>query len=204
MQSDVKRGWKNFQRRQKLSPIDGDPGRKTLAAVMRLEEVANEFTVEAPSFGGCSYGGASIRKGVHRDPKDLIPAFAQKIELLFQRLRALGHNPLLWEAYRSPERAAKLKKKGTGIKQSMHCLGAAVDIVEDDSTQWDPETHGFWDDIGNEAEKLGLVVLYKGSGKKRRRFDRPHVQALPVSMQAKFRRMTEHEREEYITKRLAA
>ena len=195
MRREVKDGWKAFQARNGLFP-DGVPGAATLDAAKALEPPATRTRVY-------SYGGAPVRVGVNRDPLTLIPAFADKVERLFYQLRSAGHDPMLWEAYRSPERAAMLNRKGTGIKQSMHCLGAAVDIVEEDSTPWDPETHGFWDDIGDFAEALGLVVLYKGKGRKRRRFDRPHVQALPVSMQPKFRRMTKAQQVAYVTKRLA-
>ena len=189
-------GWAAFQKRHGLV-ADGLPGRGTLAKVLEIEndgEVVDIHNVFPPveTLKEFSYGGDPIRKGVSRDPGQLIPAFAVKVETLFQTLRAQGHDPLLWEAYRTPERAQKLSDKGTGIKKSMHCLGAAVDVVDADGL-WTASPE-FWDAIGEEAEALGLTVLYRNG----RRRDRPHVQAIAVKDQSRFRRMTETERHEFV------
>ena len=147
-----------------------------------------------PPPDGFSYGGDPIRKGVNRDPLMLLHPFAVKVDVLFQRLRKQGHDPILFEGYRTPERAQKLSDKGTGIKLSTHCLGAAVDILDADG-MWSASPD-FWDAIGDEAESLGMYVLYR-NGKRR---DRPHVQAVAVRDQNKFRAMTEDERKEFVSR----
>lgn len=185
-------GWSEFQERHGLT-ADGKPGLRSLAKVLELEKELGDRPAksETPA-DGFSYGGDEIRRGVSRDPHLLLPAFAAKVETLFQRLRKQGHDPLLWEAYRSPERAQRLSDKGTGIKNSLHCYGAAVDIVDEDD-MWSASAE-FWDAIGDEAEALGLVVLYRNG----RRRDRPHVQAIAVKDQHRFRAMSEADRKEFV------
>ncbi len=196
----LERGWSAFQVRHGLHP-DGDPGRKTLRAVVALENDIDGMTVMRGlppiPVSDYSYGGPGMKRDINRDPNKLIPAFASKLEMLFTIVREEGYDPYFWEGLRSKERAARLARKGTGIKMSMHCYGAAGDIVEADLTPWDVP-RGFWDCISDTAESLKLVVLYR----KGRRRDRPHVQALPVSAQGKFRRMTDKQRVEYIGNRL--
>lgn len=94
---------------------------------------------------------------------------------------------MLWEGYRSPERAAQLAKRGTGIARSMHCLGCAADIVHEDKLWAAPAA--FWEALGEEAERLGLTW-----GGRFKRADKPHVQAIPVHEQERFRAMTGDER----------
>lgn len=185
-------GWAEFQERHKLS-ADGMPGLRTLSKVIEIEKQLGDRPArsEEPA-EGFSYGGEEIRKGVSRDPSLLLPAFAAKVETLFQRLRKQGHFPMLWEAYRSRERAQILSDRGTGIINSMHCYGAAVDILDEDG-MW-TASHEFWDAIGDEAEALGLTVLYR----KGRRRDRPHVQAVAVRDQHKFREMSVDERRDFV------
>ena len=136
--------------------------------------------------------GETIREGVNRDPSKLLPPFAAKVEALFQALRARGFDPLLWEGYRSPERAQALSDRGSGIKLSLHCLGAAADIIHAED-YWQA-SEAFWDALGEEAESLGLT--WGGRWKRR---DLPHVQALPVRDQNRFRSMTEDERLAYLS-----
>lgn len=126
-----------------------------------------------------SFGGDSASK-LDRDPKKLLPDFASKLELLFQRMRARGFDPVLWEGYRSPARAAALAKKGTGIADSLHSYGAAADIV-DRKLLWDA-TPAFWSALGQEAQKLGLT--WGGTFG-----DKPHVQAVSLQQQDAFRAM---------------
>jgi peptidoglycan L-alanyl-D-glutamate endopeptidase CwlK len=143
--------------------------------------------------GGAAYsfGGAPLRKGIDRDPHNLLPGFAVKVEALFQRLRARGYKPLLWEGLRTPARAAELERRGTGSARSIHCLGAAVDIV-DEQRKWGASAD-FWQAIGQEAAALGLT--WGGLWRKR---DLPHVQAISVAEQAAFRLMSEGERAERV------
>lgn len=139
-------------------------------------------------FNRYSFGGRSIKKGIDRDPENLLPPFARKIEKLFQRMRARGFKPMLWEGYRSPQRAAALASKegSTAIKRSMHIHGAAVDIVDADRL-WNASP-AFWSALGEEARKLGLTW-----GGVWRSKDRPHVQAVTVAEQPAFRRMSDRE-----------
>lgn len=116
-----------------------------------------------------------IQKGLSRDPNRLLPSFARKVEVLFQRLRARGLDPMLNEAYRTPERARRLAQAGTGIADSMHSYGAAVDIV-DRRLYWNAPA--FFRALGEEAEALGLTW-----GGRFSRVDMPHVQAVPVKAQ---------------------
>jgi peptidoglycan L-alanyl-D-glutamate endopeptidase CwlK len=140
-----------------------------------------------------SYGGAPLKAGIDRQPKKLLPRFARKIETLFQRLRARGYQPMLWEGYRTPERAAELEQRGTGIRLSMHSLGAAVDVVDGSTGNPWKASPGFWRALGEEAEKLGLT--WGGRWKSK---DMPHVQAIPVSQQTVFRAMTHNERNQIV------
>ncbi len=184
-------GWSEFQARHGLG-ADGMPGLRTLAKVLEIEKQLGDRPPrsEAPA-EGFSYGGEDIRRGVSRDPSLLLPGFAAKAEVLFQRMRKQGHDPMLWEGYRSPERAQDLSDRGAGIKLSMHTLGCAIDVVHRDD-YWSAG-RDFWDCLGEESEALGLTW-----GGRWRRRDYPHVQAIAVRDQAKLRAMSEDERRDFI------
>lgn len=139
------------------------------------------------------YGGEPKRKGVNRDPQRLLPPFAKKLNKLFRAMRARGFKPMLWEGRRAAQRAAELAKKGTGITLSMHTLGAAGDIVDGSTDNPWKASPGFWTALGQEAAKLGLT--WGGKWTKR---DFPHIQALAVSDQGRFRRMSVGERTAFI------
>lgn len=197
----AKPGWAIFQERHGLvdrhGDYDGLPGLKTLTKVREIEGQLIGLTPPAPVaplVTAFSYGGEDMKRGISRDPLLLLPGFAAKVELLFQAIREDGFDPFLWEAYRSPERARAMQRKGTGIRKSMHCLYAAVDIVEADLTPWSVP-RGFWDSVSDNAEDLGMFVLHNRKG---RRKDRPHVQAVSVKDQNKFRAMTEAEQREFV------
>ncbi len=145
--------------------------------------------------GGAAYvyGGDPRRKGVDRDPQNLLKPFAKKLNVLFRRMRARGFQPMLWEGRRSVERAAQLAKQGTGTKRSMHALGAAADIVDGSTGNPWKASLGFWTALGQETRKLGLT--WGGDWAKR---DFPHVQALAVNQQAAFRRMTPGQRASFV------
>lgn len=146
---------------------------------------------------GYSYGGAPVRSGVDRDPKKLLPAFAKKVDKLFAAMRARGFQPMLWEGYRTPARAAELEKTGAGVSDSMHSYGAAVDVV--DGKLWaqglDPwkTTAAFWKALGEEAERLGLTW-----GGRFTRADTPHVQAVSIAKQNALRSATPAERQQMV------
>lgn len=139
-----------------------------------------------------SFGGPELRAGIDRDPKKLLPGFADKVEKLFQRMRARGFNPLLWEGYRTPERAAALHAANpTGaISDSIHSYGGAVDIVDG---AFLPEREGvspgFWTALGEETEKLALTWGGRFSN-----HDVRHVQGVSVREQNAFRSATPSER----------
>jgi hypothetical protein len=147
----------------------------------------------AAIFGRYSYGGKSTRRGIDRDPENLLPGFAREIELLFKRMRARGFNPYLWEGLRTPQRAAELAAKGSGSKLSLHIYGGAVDIVNGDQVEkgGDPwkAPAAFWQALGEESKRLGLTWGGVWSSP-----DRPHVQGVTVSQQVAFRSGSEADR----------
>lgn len=135
-----------------------------------------------------SFRGAVDRPGgaVARDLDLLVPAFRKRIEDVVADLIVAGHRPKVWETYRSPERAAILARRGTGIVMSMHCYGVAADIIHAEQLWKAPPR--FWRALRDAAESHGLV-----SGARWRRVDLPHVQAVPVAMQDKIRASTAEE-----------
>lgn len=126
--------------------------------------------------GGYTYGGPPLKKGIDRDPDNLIPAFAQKLEVLFQRMRARGFDPTLWEGFRSDARARILKESGAGTYPTLHQYGAAADIV-DNKLLWNAP-RAFYQALGEEADRLGLT--WGGHWKKG---DLPHVQWYTIADQ---------------------
>lgn len=137
------------------------------------------------------------RPPVQRDPALLLPAFRPAVMRLVARLRARGQDPRIWETLRTPQRGAWLKAQGksqTGDR-SIHCIGGAVDIIHR-TDYWN--NRSFFRILGEEAKKLGLV--WGGDWKIR---DYPHVQAIEVREQKKFRAMTPAERDIFISERLS-
>lgn len=135
------------------------------------------------------------------DPSTLLEPFRERIIALMGRLKALGHDPILWEAYRSPERAAMLARKGTGIKMSIHCVGAAADIICK-THKWDCQKLGcdFYETYMEQAERCGL---YHGGRWKRK--DWPHCQGCPATVKAQDELRNEkdhHKREALVRKHL--
>ncbi len=162
-----------------------------LSAQAKLTK-AIEQLMQAEGSPKYSYGGKEIRKGVKRDPSELLPWFAARVDKVFRALRADGYDPLLWEALRTQARARKLSKRGTGIANSIHCYRGAVDIVDgSDSTPWTEVPKGFWAAVQKHAEANGLHVLRNRKG---RRIDFPHVQCIAQKDQRKFRAATDAQR----------
>jgi hypothetical protein len=181
-----------------------EEARRHIAAVQakldRIEADTNVTPVKltpTPPKSGYTFGGAPVNSRVIRDPLRLLTPFADKVEALFATLRGRGFSPFCWETYRTHERAMELTKKGTGILQSMHCYGIAVDVVDSDDTPWKAPPE-FWEALRTEAEGLGLTTLYR----KGRPFDRPHVQAIPVKDQHRFRGMMPDEQLAFVTELL--
>lgn len=133
-----------------------------------------------------TYGGPDY-KGLSRDPSLLVPAFADQIEKLFQAMRARGFDPLLWEGWRSSVRAKDLSVKGTGIENSMHIYGGAVDIVSESKLWNDPK---FFAALGQEAKKLGLTWGGDFSND-----DMPHIQAVPFKLEVQFKALAPNQRQ---------
>lgn len=118
---------------------------------------------------------------VSRDPALLDPTFARAAQVVFTRMRERGFDPVLFEGYRSPERAARLAGVGTGIASSMHSYGLAVDIIDRKLAYNAPRA--FWDAVGAEGEAAGLVWGGRWTNP-----DRPHLQAVTVAQQNTVRR----------------
>ena len=125
-----------------------------------------------------SYGGPDSTRGLSRNPALLLPAFADRLELLFQALRKRGFDPMLWEGWRSKERAKMLAATGKGIEDTLHNYGAAVDIVSASKLWSDPK---FFKALAEESKKLGLYPGYDWEGDEH---DPPHVQAVPGTRKA--------------------
>ena len=116
--------------------------------------MALDLTLRARSIGAVPSrpGGAVVR-----DLDLLVPAFKERVLDLVAMMRASGHSPLVWETLRSRERAEALAKRGTGVVDSMHCYGVAVDIVCE-RLKWGAP-FAFWRDLRDHAESLAGAGL---------------------------------------------
>lgn len=118
-----------------------------------------------------------------RDLAKLHPLFLPRVQELIRRVEQDGHDPYVFEAFRTFERARALAQRGTGVVMSMHCYGLAVDVISRDKL-WSPPA-GFWHSLEHHAATLGLTW-----GGHFSRPDKPHVQAVPVRLQGRVRRGT--------------
>lgn len=133
---------------------------------------------------------------VCRDMDLLVPAFRSRVESVLADMRAQGFDPLVWETWRSRERAALLSARGVGVVQSMHCYGCAVDIISE-SKRWGAPRK-FWLALGAAAKAHGLTW-----GGTWRRHDLPHLQAVPIGpLQQLVRASTPDEIADLVTRRL--
>lgn len=138
---------------------------------------------------------------VRQEVSLLLPPFRPYVEELLRRMKRRGLRPLVWETLRSEERAAWLFEKGKSRNNgriSMHCLGAAVDIVCRDHLWNHPE---FFVALGEEAAKMGLTWGgdWDSDPETKNKFnDRPHVQCIRKKDQNKFRALaSDAEREKF-------
>lgn len=157
---------------------------------MLTAAAAAALSAKKESFGR---GGSSRR--VNRDLGRLLPGFRERLERVLGAMSRAGWQPLVWEGYRSPERAAQLAKgPHRAIALSMHTLGAAADVVNgaNPANPWQAPD-AFWADLGRLAEQEGLTWGGQWSPP-----DRPHVQAVTVAQQAAFRRMSADERARFV------
>lgn len=121
-------------------------------------------------------GGAS-RGPIDRDLGSLVPSMRAPLRRVLLRMKARGFEPRVWETGRSESRAKWLTQRGTGILMSMHRLGLAADIVEDDNSPWHASPE-FWSALHEEATREGFVVPLPSR-------DKPHLQAVEVREQRK-------------------
>lgn len=125
-----------------------------------------------------SYWRPNRADGLNRDPGRLLPAFADRLELLFAAMRARGFDPVLHEGWRSKARAKMLAATGKGIEDTLHNYGAAVDIISASKLWSDMK---FFEALAEESRKVGLYPGWDWEGDKK---DPPHVQAVPATTKA--------------------
>jgi D-alanyl-D-alanine carboxypeptidase len=115
----------------------------------------------------------------------LLPTFRERVRKLMARMVELGFAPVLFDGVRTLQEAQANAAKGTGIAKSVHCYGAAADIV--------CGFHGwacaakrckFYRNLGREAEALGLLW-----GGRFPSVDQPHVQGVAISQQNDLRKL---------------
>lgn len=122
-------------------------------------------------FSGYSYGGNSTPQ-FDRDPSHLLPSFAQKLELLFTRLRARGYDPYLYEGF---------KTHADARASSLQPFGAGASVISTSAGTTNP---GFFQALGDEAELLDLTWGGQWEGSER---DPSYVQAIPRFLASEFR-----------------
>lgn len=124
----------------------------------------------------------SGERGVDRDLSKLAPKFHATVDQIIGQMKTLGHDAIVFEGYRSDERAAFLYgfgrdyDDGRGVvtnapvaAKTWHRYGLAVDIISA-RDEWDAPDQ-FWTDLRSLARSLGLV-----SGADWTTPDRPHCQ----------------------------
>lgn len=164
-----------------------------MSAVLRQTASRVAAISAAIALGARITAGPRDRPGgaVHCSLELLLPCVRERVERVLERMRADGHDPLVWESLRSEERAAELEQRGTGSRRSLHCYGAAVDIICA-QRMW-KASRKFWRDLVRHAEAEGLTCGARWS-----RVDLPHLQAVPVRLQNALRALaTLDEREAF-------
>lgn len=142
------------------------------------------------------------RSRVENSMLKLVPSFRAKVLQLLALMRAEGFRPIVWETYRSPERAAQLAATGEGVLLSQHSLGLAVDILDAD-TLWSLSA-AFKEALHRHALELGLGRVKHRDKNGHVDWDWAHVQALPGAFDAKMRALlTESKRDDYLRARYA-
>lgn len=118
------------------------------------------------------------------DASLLVPAFWERLKPVIDELRGQSFKPVLHETLRSKERAAQLVKEGKSKAKgglSMHCYGLAADLICGEH-QWDCRRNHcrFFETLGECAKDAGLTW----GGEWVSIVDLPHVQAIPLGLQA--------------------
>lgn len=155
-------------------------------------------TLEAVADFARPYLGAVQRPGgaICNDMDLLLPSFRYAVEEVLDIMRRAGHDPFVFETWRSPERVALLVQRGTGSANSMHSHGVAADIISI-SRRWKASA-AFWRDLQAAAEVKGLT---SGATFRSRR-DLPHVQAISVKQQTSFLAIPPSARESWLHARI--
>jgi hypothetical protein len=133
------------------------------------------------------------------DLNRLDPTFRERVEEVIKRMNERKFDAIVWETFRTRERADMLAATGTGIRDSMHCYGLAVDIISHND-MWDAPKE-FWDALGEEYETMAIV--WGGRFKNRGLHgDRPHGQAVTVEQEHFVRHATPEQIVELVKKNL--
>jgi hypothetical protein len=140
------------------------------------------------------YDAALNGMPVSRNPYLLIPSFAERLQDLFNSMRAAGYDPVFSEGFRTSARAQLLNERGTGVPDSMHEYGAAVDI---DSKKDGFSNDKFYIALGEHSQRLGLTWGGTFSA------DRRHVQAVSIKDQPVLRSLLPNELDKFVQQRLA-
>lgn len=138
------------------------------------------------------------------DLSRLLPAFQPLASQLLEALRERDFSPVPRSTARTAAQAAANARVGTGIRNSLHLYGAAVDVICGEHG-WSCRTHGcaFFEALGEVAESLGLVWGGRWH-RKGRGPDMPHVQCVALHDQDAFRALaTAEERDAFVRSRLA-
>jgi hypothetical protein len=91
---------------------------------------------------------------------DLLPAVQGPVQAVLQAMQAKGHDPRVFETYRSPSRAEYLKTIGRSKAgaASYHCKRRAVDMVDNRrDSNGDRVLWGAPSGKGNDAERAALA-----------------------------------------------
>lgn len=115
----------------------------------------------------------------------LLPSFKPLVLKVIELQEADGHVAVLFDGVRTKAEAARNFKKGTGVADSIHCYGAAADVICGEHG-WSCAAHGcsFFKDLQRNVESLGLL-----SGATFSKVDRPHFQGVSLKQQAALRKL---------------
>lgn len=135
-----------------LEPLEARP-------LQHLDRIASRLEPAVPL--------APPLPGLDRDWNRLAPGFCAAVRALIDRMSELGHEFVLLEGFRSPERQAALAASGrnvtrAGADRSLHQYGLAADLalcVEGELrlSAASPGTRSAYLSLGREAEAMGLT-----------------------------------------------
>jgi hypothetical protein len=130
------------------------------------------------------------------DIKLLPPTMQLKVQAVLDGMVALGYEPVLFDGIRTKAEAARNAVVGKGIVDSIHCYGAAADIIcRKHLWQCKPKGCKFYVALGKLAKGMGFVW-----GGDFHSVDQPHIQAVMVFMQDQFRALEPDLRDAQIQK----